>query len=125
MWLTLPTYFVTWTLVSSWGGRPAILPLAFCLATIYTLAHVYEIRYRGHCLLSADSTAAPLALVAFVGCCIVGYEVLSVPKPELVDFVRGSALSFMLGHVFAIAVAATTHGVGELAWMSRSTKTGE
>jgi len=125
IWLTLPTYFVTWTLVSSWGGRPTILPIALGLATVYTLAHVYEMRYRGHCLLSADSTAAPLAFLAFVGCCFIGYKVLAVPKLELINFGQGSALSFMLGHIFAIIVAATTHGVGELAWMLRSTKTGK
>ena len=122
VWLTLPTYFATWTLVSSWGGRPAIAPLAIALASVYTLAHIYEIKYRGHCLLSADSTAAPLAFVTFVCCCFVGYQLLSVTKPDLVYFVRGLALSFILGHVLSLAVAATTHGVGELAWMLRPTQ---
>ena len=124
MWLTLPTYFVTWMLVSSWGCRPAILPLAILLASAYTLAHIYEIRCRGHCLLSADSTAAPLAFVVFAMSCLVGYKVLSIPVAQLVDFATGSALSFMLGHVFAITVAAATHGAGELAWMARTTEDG-
>jgi hypothetical protein len=122
MWLTLPTYFATWTLLASWGGRPQILLLALAIAMVYTGAHVYEICYRGHCLLSADSTAAPLTFIASIVLGIIGYRLLSISTLDLTYFITGAAVAFMVGHLLAIAVAASAHGMGELAWMFRSTK---
>lgn len=109
-------------MLASWGGRPQILLLAFAIATVYTGAHVYEISYRGHCLLSADSTAAPLAFIASIVLGIIGYRLLSISTLDLIYFITGSAVALIVGHLLAIAVAASAHGMGELAWMLRKTR---
>ena len=115
MWSSLPVYFAVWFVFASWFLVPTLVPMAFVLATVYVTMQLYEIKWRHHCFLSADSTAAPITLLAFVGLAIYGYR-SQIGGRMLVDFATGSLAAFFVGHIVALLVAGMFHFTGELLW---------
>ena len=115
MWASLPTYFVAWCFFASWFLHPELLWFALVLASVYVSMQVYEINWRHHCFLSADSTAAPAVFLAFACLAIYGYNV-GLSGSLLVDFATGTLAAFFVGHIAALAVAGMFHVTGEWSW---------
>ena len=115
MWASLPTYFVIWCFFGSWFLHPELVWFAFALAVVYVSMQVYEINWRHHCFLSADSTAGPATFLAFVCLAVYGYRI-GLGGPLLIDFAYGSLAAFFVGHIAALAVAGLFHVAGEWSW---------
>ncbi len=64
MWSALAVYAAVWVAGLGFGLGGEWL-LASLTAGAYVGMHIYEMARRGHCALSADSTACPVSLVLF------------------------------------------------------------
>ena len=115
MWSSLPTYFVVWFVSASWFAQPELVWPALVLASVYVAMQIYEIKWRHHCFLSADSSAAPVTLIAFIFLAIYEYR-CGIGSSSLIDFATGAMVAFFVGHIVALAVAGMFHFAGELAW---------
>lgn len=115
VWGTLAVYFLVWTAGISNGFRAHLLLLAIITATTYIGMHVFEMLVRGHCLLSADSTAAPVTILVFV-VAITTFSWTGMIQPrEMARSIGGFTLSFIVGHIAALLYAASVDTI--LKWL--------
>lgn len=117
IWATVPVYLLVWSIAATRGFDVRLSPFGLLIAITYTAAQVYEIQWRRHILLSADSTAAPAAFLAFVSLSTIGYGsgALSLADVQALGF--QSIVGFIAGHICALIVAAVFCGIGEcVAW---------
>ena len=112
MWSALLIYFAAWIFGVSIMGSGSILPAAF-LASVYVGFHIYEINKRGHCYLSADSTAAPAVLVTALVMSFVIFD----SSGARIRFGGHVGLAFALGHIAALLYSFTLGGL--LGWIFR------
>ena len=112
VWTALAVYLTTWLV-----GISHYIEKAWLLATVTSVAyvgmHVYEIVRRGHCYLSADSTAVPLSLLVFsIGVFFLwysGHPALAGRRVIIAWLVYGGVLT--IGHVLALCYSFVAHGL--------------
>ncbi len=97
-WALLLIYF------SAWAAAPLLfgpyISLAWLLvAGAYALGHYIEMTRKGHCALSADATAFPLALVA----ALVTGPAVADSGEALLHWGQGFLVAFGAGHLLAFA----------------------
>ena len=123
MWTALIVYFATWTVVPWLTLGANLWYVGVIWAVVYVLAHVIEIVAKGHCYLSADSTAFPAVIAAgiLLGLVLSVSDVASVTANRAA-YVRAFVMSFILGHVLSIAYSAAVTGLlGRLASEPKAT----
>ncbi len=115
MWSALLVYFATWTVVPWLVLGANLWYVGVIWAVVYVLFHIREIVLKGHCYLSADSTAFPAVLVTgiLLGVVLSVSGIVSVTANRAA-YVRAFFLSFMLGHVLSLVYAASLNGLGFL-----------
>ncbi len=96
-WALLLIYFGAWSATPLLFGE--ITPPWLIVAGAYALGHYYEMTRKGHCALSADASALPLALVTAL---VVGFAVLDNGE-ALFYWGRDLIVAFGLGHLLAFA----------------------
>lgn len=111
MWTSLFVYFAVWTVIPLLilGGN--LWYVGVIWAVVYVLAHANENANRGHCYLSADSTAFPAVLVTAVVLVVVlaRSDVTTVIADRAAFFtayLKAFGISFVLGHVLSLAYSA-------------------
>lgn len=116
MWTALLVYFATWTVVPWLTLGASLWYVGVIWAAVYVLFHIREIVLKGHCYLSADSTAFPAVFVVWVllGVVLSVSGVTSVTANRLA-YVRALVFSFVLGHVLSLAYGWAVHAFGFLA----------
>ena len=122
IWGTLAVYFVVWVAGISNGFHTQILLLATLTAATYVGMHVFEILVRGHCLLSADSTAAPVTILVFAVLLATFSWAGMLPSRDVARSIGGFAISFMVGHLAALLYAASIDTM--LKWLFRNLSVG-
>ena len=107
MWSALGVYALVWLLGLGIGLGGAWW-IAVVATASYVGMHVFEITRRGHCYLSADSTAAPISLLVFSGAVMVLWVAGRRPLPDMPALVLWALYGgvFMVGHIAAIVYAA-------------------
>lgn len=110
LWICVTSYFTVWLLVVSKGlAWPHLIP-ALILAGTYAGMHYYEMVSRGHCALSADSTAIPVTFpVAALGALLAYFEGIPV-----YPFLMSIPVAWMAGHaaLFALIFILSKFGIG-------------
>ena len=106
MWSGLIIYLFIWSVLLSAGFRSQLLFPAFGVSCLYVAMHVYEITVRGHCLLSADSTALPVTFLATVSGALVAHLAGDLPWKDIGEFVARGGAAFMAAHVVVLAYSA-------------------
>lgn len=96
-------YFMAWLIVLSKGLQWPLLAPAISLAGIYGAMHYYEMTRRGHCALSADSTAMPAAFLAAGAGALVFYFA-GIPGESVVDFLLSVPMAWIGGHVVVFSL---------------------
>ena len=115
---TLPVYFIVWTAGISNGFRSQLVLLATLTAATYVGMHLFEFLVRGHCFLSADSSAAPITTLVFGALLVTFSRAGTVTSLDIVDSIGGFCLSFMVGHVAALLFSASVAAI--LKWLLRT-----
>ena len=98
MWTSLGVYLLTWILLHIFIMGLPYWYLGSLLGLIYVLGHVYAIKKRGHCYLSADGVAAPLSMTLSITI-YVFMKLMSISVPSLEHILQAYYGSFILGHV--------------------------
>jgi hypothetical protein len=108
IWSSLIVYWTVWTTGIGMGMAGSWL-LAGSTATVYIGMHIYEMKCRHHCLLSADSTALPVAIVFFSLTVLVMWMFGYLPIPGQPLFIAWCLFYgvHFLGHISAIAYSAS------------------
>ena len=116
MWTALFVYGATWTVIPALALGIDLWYVGAIWASVYVLAHVREIVVRGHCYLSADSTAFPAVLVTAVvmGIALSVSGVASVTANRFA-YVQAFIFSFGLGHILSLLYSALVNQLGVLA----------
>ena len=111
MWTSLVVYFAVWTIIPwlSLGG--SLWYVGVIWAVVYVSAHANENANRGHCYLSADSTAFPAVLVTTIVLAVVlsRSDVTTVTADRAAFFtayLKAFGFSFVLGHVLSLVYSA-------------------
>lgn len=117
MWTSLLVYFAVWTVIPPLilGGN--LWYVGVIWAVVYVSAHAIENVNRGHCYLSADSTAFPVVLITAIVLVVVlaRSDVTTVTADRAAFFtayLKAFGLSFVLGHVSSLVYAAAFDIVG-------------
>ena len=120
MWTALGIYLAIWLLGLSHYIEKAWL-LALLTSIAYVGMHVYEIVRRGHCYMSADSTAVPVSLLVFsIGVLCLwysGHPALAGRRVIIAWLVYGGVLT--IGHVLALCYTFVAHWLAALLLKSR------
>lgn len=103
-WTLVAGYFTTWLVVLSAGFKWPLLVPAVVFAGIYAGMHYYEMTFRDHLALSADSTAFP---VTFAALAIGGLAAhfYGLPRRDILSFAMNAAVAWLAGHMVVFAVA--------------------
>ena len=111
-WTALLVYLAVWTLVPRFFLGGELWYVGVVWGTVYVLAHVYEMKVRGNCYLSADSTGAPAVFVAALGLGILltSLDITSV-LANRAAYLQAFVVTFVAGHVAAIAYSAAAFGL--------------
>lgn len=117
MWTSLFVYFAVWIIVP-WlilGGN--LWYVGVIWSVVYVAAHVNENANRGHCYLSADSTAFPAVLVTAIVLVVVlaRSDVTTVTADRAAFFtayLKAFGFSFVLGHVLSLIYSAAVDILG-------------
>jgi hypothetical protein len=102
-WLSrssLLVYLLVWMFVPVIIAGPQYWPVGFFVGFVYVTMHWFEQRFRGHCFLSADSTAFPAALLA----ALLTFFVMYTPQqddPGLTKAFFALPLAAVAGHITA------------------------
>jgi FtsH-binding integral membrane protein len=101
-------YGIVWALVIGFGlSFDDAWLIAIPTAMAYASMHVYEIAKRGHCYLSADSTAVPVSALVYVAA--VTMLVLSGhDDPDYVATFSAYGGALFLGHVATMVCSAVS-----------------
>lgn len=120
VWSALAVYSAAWV-ASLAMGLGGYWLLASGTAAAYVGMHVFEITRRGHCYLSADSTAVPVSLVLFSLAVIGLWSAGELPLPgrPLVLAWGAYCLALMAGHVLALAYSIAVGSALTLAFRGR------
>ena len=115
MWTSLVIYFATWTVLPLLLLGANLWYVGVIWAVVYVLAHVREIVAKGHCYLSADSTALPAVIAtAILLAVVLSVNDVTSMMANRAAYVRAFVFSFMLGHVLSLVYSAAVSGVGGL-----------
>jgi hypothetical protein len=103
MWTALAVYAVIWAIGLGVGIGGVWLPAA--VTATYVGMHVFEITQRGHCYLSADSTAAPIAGGLYFVVVSLGWVFNSSSLPHVSFWRAWMVLVFVIigAHLSALA----------------------
>lgn len=104
MWSSLAIYLVVWVGFLSAGFQSGLLLPALAWSCVYVGMHVYEIKVRGHCYLSADFTVFPVV-------CIVSLIVCGSDARQAGPFFLRGLCGFFLAHVAALIYFALLKGI--------------
>jgi hypothetical protein len=118
MWSSLAVYFIIWVGFLSAGFAERLLIPALAISAVYVGMHIYEITKRGHCYLSADSTAAPLTIALCVLGCVAARVTKDAPWLEIGAFLMRVSIAFIVAHIAALVYSATL--VALACWCARS-----
>jgi len=105
-WGSLLVYAAVWLYVSKLflfsSGKYLWFITGLVPGVMYCAGQAYEILYRGHCYLSADPTALPLALYGIILVFLVVWVSGNLPENGLFIYVEIFAISFGVGHIAAL-----------------------
>ena len=99
-WALLLIYFGAWSATPLLFGE--LTPPWLVVAAAYALGHYYEMTRKGHCALSADASALPLALLAAIVVAVFALE----SSEQLLALGKGFVIAFGVGHLLAFALVA-------------------
>ena len=115
MWTALLVYFATWTVVPRLMLGADLWYVGLIWAVVYVLFHIREIGLKGHCYLSADSTAAPAVIVtAILLAVVLSLSGVTTVTANRFAYPRALATSFILGHILSLLYGAALNGFGFL-----------
>jgi hypothetical protein len=103
-WSTLAVYAAVW--IAGLGlGLGGEWQLVVGVAATYVGMHAFEMRWRNHCFLSADSTAVPVSLAVFSATILGLWAAGRPPWPEAPLVLAWSPYGavLILGHLAALA----------------------
>ncbi|MCK5074928.1 MAG: hypothetical protein KAR38_01070 [Calditrichia bacterium] len=106
MWTALLVYAVVWFWAICYYIGFNYWYFSLILTIIYCISHIYEITQKGHCYLSADSSAFPAVFITFIISTSLMYFVGPGKEIGIINFVLGFAIAFFLGHVIALLYSA-------------------
>lgn len=106
VWSALAVYFAIWLSFISDLFKPDLLLPALGISFAYIAMHVYEISRRGHCYLSADSTALPVTLLLLVSGSLLAHFYSDIHWADIIQFSTRLAAAFLIGHIAALAYSA-------------------
>ncbi|MDH5804497.1 MAG: hypothetical protein OEZ54_04875 [Gemmatimonadota bacterium] len=112
MYTALFVYLAVWTAIFMRVlGEPG-LTIGLIVGGAYVLGHWMAIFSNGHCYLSADPQALPMALLASIGTMVFLWFTGMVPDPIApLKFFNAFAFSFGAGHVAAILYSILFNGL--------------
>ena len=116
MWSCVPLYALCWSATLSHGYETEFLFGACFVSLLYLAGHVYEIKCRGHCYISADATAGPWSGLGVVSWVLWRWQVAGEALGDAaLDLLPWFALAFMGSHVVVLMNAGVWTAVLKLA----------
>ena len=100
IWTALLVYLAVWVIAPILFPFSTLWEVSALLGCIYVAMHVYEIKFRKHCYLSADSTALPVT-AAFAILLFFVLRARNIPAQDIFQTYMALPVTFLIGHVAA------------------------
>jgi hypothetical protein len=100
IWTALLIYLAVWVIAPILFPFSTLWEVSALLGAVYVGMHVYELKFRQHCYLSADSTALPVT-AAFAILLFFVLRALYIPTRDIFQTYLALPVTFLIGHIAA------------------------